>query len=69
MLFFLGYPGLVPIKIIMMLLFVGVLSLILIDNGDVVVNLVKQSNNTISLFYIFGNSDAYLHTRACLPQF
>ena len=69
MLFFLGYPGLVPIKIIMMLLFVGVLSLILIDNGDVVVNLVKQSNNTISLFYIFGSSDVYLHTWACLPQF
>ena len=35
-------------------------SLILIDNLDVVVNFVplpKQSNNTISLFYIFANSD------------
>ena len=53
----------------MMLMFVGVLFIILIDNSDVIVNLVKQSNNTISLFYIFGNSDAYLHTRACLPQF
>ena len=47
-------------------------SLNLIDKLDRAVNFIplpKQSNNTISLFYIFANSDAHLHTRACLLNF